>query len=63
MIDPDNLQPAAEPLHKVLPAGEPLVSTWWACPVCAVSQKGAPPKSCLCLPDNPRCPVMGGEKP
>lgn len=24
MIDPDNLQPAAEPLHKVLPAGEPL---------------------------------------
>lgn len=24
MIDPDNLPPAAEPLRKVLPAGEPL---------------------------------------
>lgn len=61
MIDPDNLKPEPEQLNKVLPAGEPLVTTWWACPVCAITKKGAPPHSCLCTPDQAGCPVKGGE--
>lgn len=61
MIDPDNLKPEPEQLNKVLPSGGPLAAAWWACPVCAVTKKGEPPKSCLCLPDQPGCPVQGGK--
>lgn len=53
------LPPEPEMLNKVLPAGGPMVSTWWACPVCAVSKKGAPPASCACTPQHPSCPMAG----
>lgn len=61
MIDPDNLQPADEPLHKVLPAGKPIASAWWACPVCALTTTGQAPKSCMCMREEPGCPVEGGQ--
>lgn len=55
MIDPD--RPQAEPpvLAKVFPAGEPLVATYWTCPVCGHSRRGGPPP--VCVDDRPVCPV------
>lgn len=58
MIDPDRLQPEQpELLAKVLPAGEPLVSTHWTCPACSLSVRGCPPRACMS--DNPECPIGG----
>lgn len=44
-------------LAKVLPAGEPLVSTHWTCPQCGYSKRGAPPPACVA--DDPCCPIGG----
>lgn len=46
-----------EPLAKVLPAGEPLVSTCWTCPACDFTKRGGPPAECQAwmLPNN--CPL------
>lgn len=60
MIDPDNLQPGPEPLHKVLPAGVPLQSRGWTCPSCGITRPDGQPQRCNsfnCLRDI--CPVMG----
>ena len=45
-----------QPLHKVLPAGVPLVATHWTCPTCGLTVRGCPPRACMddC---NPNCPV------
>lgn len=54
------LPPELEPLHKVLPAGVPLVATHWTCPTCGLSVRGCPARTCMddCNPD---CPI-GGDK-
>lgn len=57
-VDPSSLVPLVigeEPLTKVLPAGEPLVSTCWTCPQCGYSKPGAPPPACVS--DDPCCPL------
>lgn len=46
-------------LIKVQNAGEPLVATWWTCPLCGFSQRGAPPA--VCQGDNPDC-LLGGDR-
>lgn len=46
-------------LIKVQDAGEPLVATWWTCPLCGFSQRGAPPA--VCQSDNPDC-VLGAKR-
>lgn len=59
MIDPDRPLPTEpEQLHKVLPAGAPLVATHWTCPTCGLSVRGSPPRACMddCNPD---CPIGG----
>lgn len=33
-------------LTKVLPAGGPLVATWWTCSICGHSKPGGPPSVC-----------------
>lgn len=33
-------------LAKVLPAGGPLVATWWTCSICGHSKPGGPPSVC-----------------
>lgn len=38
--------PKAKPLAKVLPAGGPLVATWWTCSICGHSKPGGPPSVC-----------------
>lgn len=34
-------------LSKVLPAGGPLVSSWWTCSICGHSKPGGPPSVCF----------------
>lgn len=34
-------------LAKVLPAGGPLVSSWWTCSICGHSKPGGPPSVCF----------------
>ena len=60
MIHPGNDQPELEPLHKVLPAGGPLISTHWTCPTCGLSVRGCPARTCMddCNPD---CPIGGDQ--
>lgn len=36
-----------ETLAKVLPAGGPLVSSWWTCSICGYSKPGGPPSGCF----------------
>jgi hypothetical protein len=50
-------KPDGESLHKVFPAGEPLQSRRWTCPVCGVEGR-----SRVCLTPSCRagiCPVSG----
>jgi len=62
MIDPDNPDgdlPELEPLHKVLPAGGPLLSPSWNCPTCQRRIPGGmPPRSCPA--GRPDCPLEFG---
>ena len=61
MIHPDNPDgdlTELEPLHKVLPAGGPLVSTYWTCPTCGLSVRGSPPRACM-NDGAPGCPIGG----
>ena len=51
----EHLLPGGELLAKVLPAGEPLVATWWTCPTCGFAKRGAPPATCAI--DDPLCPI------
>lgn len=53
----EQLETELEPLHKVLPAGGPLVSAVWTCPECGYSQPGGPPPECQAwtVPDD--CPL------
>lgn len=45
-----------QPLHKVFPAGEPILNAHWTCPVCGLTVRGCQPR--VCLDDcNPDCPV------
>lgn len=46
-----------ELLAKVLPAGGPLVATFWTCPKCGLSVRGAPPRRCINDPATTGCPV------
>ena len=43
---PTHQIPEHEPLVKVLPAGGPLVSSWWTCSICGHSKPGGPPSVC-----------------
>ena len=49
--------PLGEPLAKVLPAGGPLVTTWWTCTACGHSQRGGPPATCQAKGPYHRCPL------
>lgn len=63
MIDPDNLHPAAElePLHKMLPAGGPLLTPSWDCPRCGRHIPGGmPPRRCLDDRTADACPLEFG---
>jgi rubrerythrin len=44
-----------QPLHKVLPAGGPLITPQWTCPVCGLTIIGVCPRSCM--DDRPDCVV------
>lgn len=57
MIDQTASHPDETDLIKVQDAGAPLVSTWWTCPMCGFSKRGAPPD--VCPSDNPECPIGG----
>lgn len=46
-----------ELLTKVLPAGEPLLAAHWTCPICGLSVRGVPPRSCLSEPGTTGCPA------
>lgn len=46
-----------ELLAKVLPAGGPLVTTWWTCTECGHERRGAPPAKCQARGPYYRCPL------
>lgn len=48
---------AAETLVKVLPAGGPLVSSWWTCTRCGYQQNGGPPPHCMFNAEPADCPL------
>jgi len=45
-------------LAKVLPAGEPMVATWWTCSICGFSQRGGPPARCQFNAEPSNCPAV-----
>lgn len=46
-----------ETLAKVLPAGGPLVTTWWTCTRCRYQQRGGPPEHCMFNAEPIDCPL------
>lgn len=53
----EHQMPELEPLAKVLPAGGPLITTWWTCARCGYAQRGGPPSHCMYNANPTDCPL------